>query len=131
MTFYYSVTRILYKFWMNSFARYLDYTCFLLGCDCLFKFLNSFMYLFIYLLFFFLWLHLWHMEVPRLGVISELQLPAYAIATATPDQSCICGLCCSSQQCQILNPLAMPGIKSTYSWIIRWVLNRLSHNRNS
>ena len=30
---------------------------------------------------FFLGLHLQHMEVPRLGVESELQLPAYATAT--------------------------------------------------
>ena len=29
--------------------------------------------------------HLWHMEVPRLGVTSELQLPAYTTATAMPD----------------------------------------------
>ena len=27
----------------------------------------------------------WHMEVPRLGVESELQLPAYTTATAAPD----------------------------------------------
>ena len=27
-------------------------------------------------------LHLWHMEVPRLGVDVELELPAYATATA-------------------------------------------------
>ena len=26
---------------------------------------------------------MWHMEVPRLGVVSELQLPAYATVTAT------------------------------------------------
>ena len=47
-----------------------------------------------------------HMEVPRLGVISELQLPAYATAMAMPDLSCICGLYHSSQQCRILNPLS-------------------------
>ena len=29
--------------------------------------------------------HPQHMEVPRLGVESELQLPAYTIATAMPD----------------------------------------------
>ena len=29
--------------------------------------------------------HLWHMEVSRLGVKSELQLPAYATVTATLD----------------------------------------------
>jgi len=34
---------------------------------------------------FFLGLHLWHMEVPRLGVKLELQLPAYTTATATLD----------------------------------------------
>ena len=33
-----------------------------------------------------------HMEVPRLGVESELQLPAYAIATATQDPSHVCNL---------------------------------------
>ena len=33
------------------------------------------------LLFFFLELHLWHVEVPRLGVKSQLQLPAYATVT--------------------------------------------------
>ena len=43
--------------------------------------------------FFFLFqAHLWHMEVPRLGVRSELQLLATATATATPDPSRICDL---------------------------------------
>ena len=51
-------------------------------------------------------LHLWHMEVPRLWVKSEPQLPAYAIATATPDPSCICDLHHSSPQGQILNPMS-------------------------
>ena len=55
--------------------------------------------------FFFLQTHLQDMEVSRLGVKSELQLPAYATATATPDPRGICGLHHSSQQCQILNPL--------------------------
>ena len=31
--------------------------------------------------------HLRHMEVPRLGAESELQLPAYTTATATRDPS--------------------------------------------
>ena len=47
---------------------------------------------------FFLGLHLQHMEVPRLGVKSELQLPAYSTATAMPDLSCICNLHRSSCQ---------------------------------
>ena len=34
----------------------------------------------------------WHMEVPMLGVKSELQLPAYTTATATQDPSHICNL---------------------------------------
>ena len=40
--------------------------------------------------FVFLGLHPQHTEVSRLGAESELQLPAYAKATATKDLSCIC-----------------------------------------
>ena len=36
--------------------------------------------------------HWWHMEVPRLGVESELQLQAYTTATATRAPSRICKL---------------------------------------
>ena len=36
--------------------------------------------------------HAWHMEVPRLGVESELQLLAYATAIAMLDLSHICNL---------------------------------------
>ena len=50
--------------------------------------------------------HVWHMEIPRLGVESELQLPAYTTATATRDRSHICDLHLSSRQRQILNPLS-------------------------
>ena len=46
------------------------------------------------------------MEVPRLGVQSELQLLDYATATATPDLSLVCDLHHSSSQRQILNPLS-------------------------
>ena len=53
----------------------------------------------------FLGLQVQHMEVSRLGVKSELQLPAYTTATATLDLSRLCDLHCSSQQCRILNPL--------------------------
>ena len=47
------------------------------------------------------------MEVPRLGVQLELQLPAYTAATATAmwDPSHVCDLHYSSWQRQILNPL--------------------------
>ena len=47
------------------------------------------------------------MEVPRVGVESEMQLPAYATATALPALSCVCDLHHSSWQCQILNPLSV------------------------
>ena len=46
------------------------------------------------------------MEVPRLGVKSELQQLTYTRATATPDPSHICDLQHSSQQHQILNLLS-------------------------
>ena len=45
------------------------------------------------------------MEFPRLGVESELQLLAYATATATPDPNSSCDLHHSLQQQQILNSL--------------------------
>ena len=51
-------------------------------------------------------LYPWHMEVPRLGVESELQLPAYTTATAAQDLSCICNLHRSSRQLGILDPLS-------------------------
>ena len=58
------------------------------------------------LLFFFLGLYLRHMDVLRLGVRMELQLPAYATATAMPDPSHICDPHRSSQQPWILKPLS-------------------------
>ena len=45
------------------------------------------------------------MEVPRLGVESELQLLAYSIATAMPDPSQVSDPGHSSWQHRILNPL--------------------------
>ena len=84
-----------------------------------------------FILFFdFLGPHLRYMEVPRLGVESELQLPAYTTATATRDPSCICNLYHSSRQCrmdssQVPDPLSHNGnslpvfLSSTiFNWII-------------
>ena len=45
-------------------------------------------------------------EVPRLGVESELQLPAYTTVTAMPDVSHICVLYHSSWQRWILKPVS-------------------------
>ena len=50
-------------------------------------------------------LHLQHMEVPRLGVQSDLQLMTSATATATRDLSYICDVHHSSRQCRIPDPL--------------------------
>ena len=61
---------------------------------------------FYFILFYclFLGLHLQHMDVPRLGVESELQRLAYTTATATQNPSHICDLHHSSWQRWILNP---------------------------
>ena len=48
--------------------------------------------------FCFLGPHQRHMEVPRLGVKSELQPSAYTTVTAMQGQSCVCNLHHSSQQ---------------------------------
>ena len=45
------------------------------------------------------------MEVHRLEIELELELPAYTTATATQDLSQVCDLHYSSRQHQILNPL--------------------------
>ena len=71
----------------------------------MFVWLVGFLFLGVFLLCF-LGPHLWHMEVPRLGIESELQLPAHTMATAMWDPSHICTLHHSSQKCQILNPLS-------------------------
>ena len=57
-------------------------------------------------IFCFLGLHLQHMKVPRVGVQSEIQQPAYTTATAMQDLSCLCYQHHNSWQCQILNPLS-------------------------
>ena len=66
------------------------------------------------------------MEIPRLGVKSELQLLAYTAATAMPDPSSIFGLNHISRQCWILNPLNKARDRTR-----TLVLNPLNHNKNS
>ena len=62
-------------------------------------------YLFIY--FCFLGMPLRHMEVPRLGIESELQL--LATDTAIPDPSHLCNLHHSLRPCWILDPFIEQG----------------------
>ena len=64
------------------------------------------LFFFLFFFFVFLGLNLWHMEIPRLGIKSELQLLAYTTATAMQDLRCVCDLHHSSQQCWVLNPLS-------------------------
>ena len=71
------------------------------------------------------------MEVPRLGVKSELQLQAYTIATATWDLSHVCHLYHSSQHHWILNPLSKARHQTLILMDTSRVLNPPSHNRNS
>ena len=61
--------------------------------------------------------------VPRLGVESELELPAYTTTSATWDPSHVCNLHHSSWECWILNPLIEPGIKPASSWILVGFVN--------
>ena len=76
---------------------------------------NQFFFLFF---FCFVGLHLQHMEVPRLGVKSYLQLLAYCTAPAMPDPSHVCDLHHSSLQHWILNPLRRPRIEPASLWIL-------------
>ena len=54
----------------------------------------------------FLGLLLLHKEVPRIGIKSELQLPAHSAATVIPGLSLVCNLHHSLQQGRILNSLS-------------------------
>ena len=65
------------------------------------------LFLFFWFFFFsFLGLNLQHMQVARLGVEWELQLPCYATATEMWDPSHICNLHHSSRQHQTPDPLS-------------------------
>ena len=85
------------------------------------------------------------MEVPRLGIESELQQLAYSTATAAQDLSGTCSLHCISRQHQILNPLIKTR-DQTHILMFRFItteskreaetpcshiLNPLCHSRNS
>ena len=71
------------------------------------------------------------MKVPRLGVESELQLPACATAMATPDLRYIWDFCHSLQPLQILNPLNAARDQTHILMDTSQILNPLSHSRNS
>ena len=66
---------------------------------------HSNFFFFFFFFFCLFWAHPWQMEVPRLGVESELQMLVYTRATATPDLNLVCELNHSSWQRGTLNPL--------------------------
>ena len=61
------------------------------------------------------------MEVSRLRVKLELQLPAHATATAMLDLSAICDLHHSSQRRQILNPLSEARDRTLNPIVPSWI----------
>ena len=71
------------------------------------------------------------MEVPRLGVKTELQLLVYTTATAIPDLSHTCDLFHRSQQHRILNPLSEARDPTHILLDTSRVVNLSSHNGNS
>ena len=84
----------------------------------------SFSLLCCFVLFFaFLGPHL-HIEIPRLGVESELQPPAYPTATATWDPSCVCDLHHRLWQSWISHPISEARNRTQIimdtSWIRLW-----------
>ena len=87
-------------------------------CSFFFSFLSFFC---------FLGPHPWHVEVPRLGVKSDLQLLAYATATAMWDPSCVYDLHHSSWL--NLNPLSEASDQTLMD--TSWGSFPLSHKRNS
>ena len=93
--------------------------------------LNCWGYLLLAMVSFFLQPHLWHMNIPRRGIKSELQLPACATAPTPPDVSCTCDLWRSLRQHPILHPLNKDGNQTRLLRDTSRILNPLSHNGNS
>ena len=60
-----------------------------------------------------------------------IRAAAYTTATARSDLSCICDPHSSSWQCRILNPLSKASDQTLILMGTSWILNPLSHNRNS
>ena len=84
-----------------------------------------------FLFLFSLWPHLQHMEVPRPGIKSELQLPAYTTATATWIWATSMTYTTAFGNAGFLTCWANSGIEPASSGTLCCVLNLLSHNWNS
>ena len=99
-------------------------SCPVLSCPILSYPILSYSILF-YSIILILWLHLQHVEVPRLGVELELQLPAYTTAVWA-----LSGTYATAHgNARSLTLWVRPAIEPASSWIlVKFVL--LSHNRN-
>ena len=82
-------------------------------------------------IFGFLGPHLQHMEVLGLRTERGLHLPAYTTAIVMWNPGHDCDLHHSSRQCRILNPLSKARDQTSILMDTNWVLNPLSHKRNS
>ena len=71
------------------------------------------------------------MDIPRLGVESELQLLAYTTFTATQDPSHICDLHHTSRQHRILNPLREARDRTHNFMVPSRICSPLRHEGNS
>ena len=107
---------IIFSDWCLGFGGYIPRS----GSDAVYFFF-----------FFFFGPDLWHMEVLRLGVKSELPLPAYTTAAATPDPSRIYNPHQSSWQCWVPHPLSEARDQTHMLMDTSRGLNLLKHNRNS
>ena len=72
-----------------------------------------------------------HVEVLRPGVKWDLQLPAYAAATAARDPGLVCDLDSSSRPRWVPNPLREARDQTCVLMETTQVRNLLSHSRNS
>ena len=66
----------------------------------------------------FLGLYLGHMEVPRLGVDSELQLPTYTTATGTPIRVVSVTYTMAHSNTGSLTRWVRPGTEPSFSWFL-------------
>ena len=64
---------------------------------------------------------MWYMEVPRLGVETELQLQVYTTATAMQDLSHVFDLYQNSWQYWILNPLSKARDRTCNLMVPSWI----------
>ena len=119
-----------------SFCSLPSMTQFFSSFLSLFSFLPSFLPSFLSFLppsllsfLFFLGQHLRHMEVSRLGVKLELQLPAYATTIRDPNH--VCDLHHSSWQHRIPNPLSEARDRTRNPIVPSWILQPLNHDGNS